>query len=344
MSYFRHPSARIEALESRRLLTADLSWGLTDLSGIGAFTPGGAATLKAYVRNFGDQNVTDTFAIQFKLADLGWRVDGHKTSFDAVDNVVLADVNIDTDIAVGSVGVQLTIPLTFPASLAPGRYGLLAKVDSTNVLLETREDNNTTFIDAGRNFAADGTLTVAGTPQNDSITVAQTAAGYKVSVNGYVEDLPAEKVTSLYVVGDAGDDVLIATGLVPNLRMDGQDGNDAVIGGDGNDTLIGGAHKDVLYGGLGNDRLNGNGGNDKLIGEAGSDRLYGYAGDDFLDGGSSSDRLEGGAGRDILFGQGGNDRFFTRDSEIDELYGASGTDQGLTDPDDILSSINIRLP
>ena len=335
--------ASIEPLEPRRLLTADLNFGLSELSGDGAFKAGGAAIVKTYVRNFGDQNVFQQFAIQFKLLDVGFRPNAEKSSFDDPSAAVLATVNIDDDIFIGSVGKQLNIPITFPSGLAPGRYALLAKLDSNDVLLETLESNNTKFIAAGRAFSTDGTLNVTGTTGNDSITVAQTAAGYSVNVNGYIENFTPTDVTSFYVTGDAGDDVLIATGVIPSLRMDGQDGDDALIGSDGNDTLIGGAHKDVLYGGLGNDRLNGNGGNDKLLGEAGSDRLYGYAGNDYLDGASSSDRLEGGAGRDTMFGQGGNDRFFARDGEIDELYGASGTDQGQSDVADILSSINIGV-
>ena len=333
----------VESLETRRLLTADLNFGSSTLTG-DVFKPGGSATLNAYVRNFGDLHVTAQFAVQFKYARVDFRADADNVSFDDPAAVVLSSVNVDDDIFIGSVGKQLRVPLTFPGDLAPGRYVLMGKLDSANALLETLESNNIKVFGAGRAFAGDGSLTIPGTPGDDSLSIAATATGHRVTVNGYVEDFTPDKVSSFYVAADAGDDLIVASGVVPNFRADGQDGNDKLVGSDGNDTLIGGAGKDTLFGGIGNDRLNGNGGHDRLFGESGSDRLYGYAGNDLLDGSSSSDRLEGGAGLDTMFGQGGNDRFFTRDGEIDELYGASGNDQGEVDVTDVRSSIDTVLP
>jgi len=52
--------------------------------------------------------------------------------------------------------------------------------------------------------------------------------------------------------------------------------------------------------------------------------VAGSGGNDVI--GSSNDRLAGGLGVDVIYGAGGNDRFFTVDSEIDQLCGGSGRD------------------
>jgi len=191
----------VESLETRRLLTADLNFGSSTLTG-DVFKPGGSATLNAYVRNFGDLHVTAQFAVQFKYARVDFRADADKVSFDDPAAVVLSTVNVDDDIFIGSVGKQLSFPLTFPGDLAPGRYVLMGKLDSANALLETLESNNIKVFGAGRAFAGDGSLTIPGTPGDDSLSIAATATGHRVTVNGYVEDFTPDKVSSFYVAAD----------------------------------------------------------------------------------------------------------------------------------------------
>jgi Ca2+-binding RTX toxin-like protein len=81
-----------------------------------------------------------------------------------------------------------------------------------------------------------------------------------------------------------GDDIVIAVGAGPGvaLRIDGGDGDDAIVGGEGHDTLIGGA---------GDDDVRGEGGDDVVRLGAGDD-VFGWDGDD------GSDRVDGGAGDD----------------------------------------------
>ena len=75
------------------------------------------------------------------------------------------------------------------------------------------------------------------------------------------------------------------------------------INGDaGDNTLIGGAGKDIMNGGYGNDVLWGRNGDDTLNGGDGNDELNGENGDDILNGGYGNDTLNGGAGNDILNG------------------------------------------
>jgi Ca2+-binding RTX toxin-like protein len=85
-----------------------------------------------------------------------------------------------------------------------------------------------------------------------------------------------------------------------------------IEGNDGNDHLIGGGGDDIIMGGAGDDQLKGCGGNDILLGGDGRDRLCGDRGLDILIGGDHKDRLNGGSGNDLLTGN-----LFDADSEDD---------------------------
>ncbi|HEY4232082.1 MAG TPA: G8 domain-containing protein, partial [Lacipirellulaceae bacterium] len=137
---------------------------------------------------------------------------------------------------------------------------------------------------------------------------------------------------SSYVLGGAGDDVLI--GGSGSDTIYGGDGNDTIYGGDGNDNLYGEGGSDVIYGGagddmllgdVGDDRLYGGDGNDTLYGGDGNDQLYGEGNNDFLNAGSGDDILSGGLGDDTLYGGDGNDTLYGGDG-IDQLYGEGNND------------------
>ncbi len=73
----------------------------------------------------------------------------------------------------------------------------------------------------------------------------------------------------------------------------------SMLDGDaGNNTLIGGVSRDLLRGGAGNDLLEGGGGADQLEGGTGNDVLHGGTGNDLLIGGPGADTLVGGLGDD----------------------------------------------
>lgn len=80
--------------------------------------------------------------------------------------------------------------------------------------------------------------------------------------------------------GDAGDDVLLGGGDADKVY--GGAGFDLVRGGLGNDTLDGGADDDLLYGEVGADLMYGRQGNDVLIGGDGNDTIYGSTGADLI--------------------------------------------------------------
>jgi len=86
------------------------------------------------------------------------------------------------------------------------------------------------------------------------------------------------------VRGEDGNDSINAGGLVIDVRLEGQIGNDTLVGGLGNDIIRGDHDEDDLDGGLGDD---------SLYGGAGNDILRDWQGDNRLDGqGSSGDVLD----------------------------------------------------
>jgi Ca2+-binding RTX toxin-like protein len=193
-------------------------------------------------------------------------------------------------------------------------------------------------LESRRLFAA-APVNIVGTAARDVIIVSTTTTTLTVRVNGVAQSHKLTDVSALTIACGGGDDIVVGTGATLGFYVDGGDGNDKIVGGDGADTVLGAAGKDQIYGAGGNDRLNGSGGNDKIFGETGLDRLYGGDGNDYLDGGPSADRFYPGAGQDTMLGQGGNDIFNAIDSTPDVIYGGSGIDTALSEPQDIRAAV-----
>ena len=83
-------------------------------------------------------------------------------------------------------------------------------------------------------------------------------------------------------MGDERDQIVISADVIQNAHLEGNGGDDLIVGGAGNDGLFGGTGEDHLIGGAGNDLL-----------EGGDD-------DDLLEGGAGADTIEGGAGVDQI--------------------------------------------
>ena len=173
-----------------------------------------------------------------------------------------------------------------------------------------------------------GLLEVCGDDQDNTILL--TPIGSDIFVSGDFLDTPLRfaqsEVTSIEVVGGAGNDTLIASGLAVDIVMRGEAGDDTLIGGRGDDTLSGGAGDDRLFGIAGADALNGGDGSDLLIGGSGADTLSGDGGDDILTGDLDNDTLSGGAGNDVLLGGLGNDALDGGAGQ-DTLVGGVGDDR-----------------
>jgi Ca2+-binding RTX toxin-like protein len=102
--------------------------------------------------------------------------------------------------------------------------------------------------------------------------------------------------------GSFSGDVMDASGFNQGgVSLEGEGGNDILLGGTRDDTLRGGSFTDDF---------------DNLFGLAGNDSLDGGGGNDFLDGGSGNDRLRGGFGESIGAGN----------IEFDTLFGGADAD------------------
>lgn len=125
------------------------------------------------------------------------------------------------------------------------------------------------------------------------------------------------------IEGDEGDDLIL--GLGGDDRLRGEEGNDLIRGGAGDDEIIGDEGGDTLYGGSGDDLIEGRRGNDVIRGGSGEDTLNGGLGGDDIVGGKGPDLLIGGFGRDVLVGGAGADRL-VGGAGADRLTGSVGSD------------------
>lgn len=160
---------------------------------------------------------------------------------------------------------------------------------------------------------AEGVLTVTGTDGNDMIWVFRDpdnklVVAETVRPETKPETPPTPTITKFALAdvkaivvnaGDGNDSVAMShrhprSVLAIPGKLNGGNGNDALLGGLGNDALLGGPGNDRLDGNLGNDTLHGGAGNDWLVGGRGDDKLFGDAGNDKLNGGLGKDVVDGG--------------------------------------------------
>lgn len=169
-------------------------------------------------------------------------------------------------------------------------------------------------------------LTIVGTPNADTISVAANLTHYIVTLNGDVSYTPVNSVSQIDIRGDAGDDTItVDYAILCPTSILGQGGNDTILAGSGNDTIYGGDGNDSVYGNAGDDSLHGNFGDDSLYGGVGLDSLMGGLGLDYLVGGANNDSLYGGDGQDTLYGNSGHD-YIEGKGKADEIHGGEGND------------------
>ena len=98
-------------------------------------------------------------------------------------------------------------------------------------------------------------------------------------------------------------------------RLVGTDGRDTISGGSGYDDIFGKGRQDRLFGDTGRDDVHGGDGRDRLQGGLGQDELYGQAGNDFVNAidGQVNDFVDCGEGENDVAGIDGF--FFGQDSD-----------------------------
>lgn len=178
-----------------------------------------------------------------------------------------------------------------------------------------------------RNFGSQGRVLIDGRRTGLAFDIdAETPVFGQLGAGGDIVRLTGSDTNSPGVsplgLGDGGDYFEDRRQLSTALSINGNGGNDVIIGS---------AQNDRLNGGRGNDRLQGNGGNDLLAGDRDEDHLLGNGGDDQLRGGDGNDVLQGGRGNDTLIGGAGDDVLLGELGD-DFLTGGAGRDQFIVRP------------
>jgi len=135
------------------------------------------------------------------------------------------------------------------------------------------------------------TLVVSGGRGDDAITLRINAADRtKLSVEipsspSSGGDFSLDRFESIEVSGGTGDDVINideTNGVFTNTKkttLDGEDGNDIIVGGSGPERLVGAGGDDTIFAGRDAVTVSGGAGNDTLLSSASAERLDGGAGD-----------------------------------------------------------------
>ncbi|GEM_PF-1812499 len=158
-----------------------------------------------------------------------------------------------------------------------------------------------------------------GTDSDDSITAVIQSDG-QVALAHAAEADTASDAEKLYLGGLAGNDSIVVSVQFGAVALPVW-----IEGDQGNDSMVGGPEADLLYGGEGDDSIDGGGGDDTLLGGDGNDSLSGIDGNDLVLAGWGDDTVDGGLGADVIFGWVGNDLVLAGDGS-DSVVGGDGDD------------------
>jgi Ca2+-binding RTX toxin-like protein len=202
------------------------------------------------------------------------------------------------------------------------------------------------------NQGLDGSsLIIQGSPNNDDIRISRGGSAWIISsaipifAGEGCETPPSNpsamvcpdsgKMPLIVVTGGNGNDAIVVDGSVPGgakVRINGNAGDDNLVGGNGDDVLEAGEN----YNGPdnGRDRLEGNGGSDVLYSDPGGDMLLGGNGNDLLVNSVATCQghtYDGGAGEDTVSYARSNDN-------LRVSLGGSGGPAGCGNDDRVLGS------
>lgn len=160
--------------------------------------------------------------------------------------------------------------------------------------LNSGTGNNTLMGGAGSDTldaaTSGGGNTLFGGDGNDLI---RGGTGFD-QVNGNVGDdtIISHSLTGDWLLGGQGQDSIDASVTHSNNIINGNLGNDTLLGGSGNDTLRGGQGDDVIHVGSGNAWISGDLGNNTIFGGQGTDTFHAGAGHDVINGWHSGDHVQ----------------------------------------------------
>jgi hypothetical protein len=211
------------------------------------------------------------------------------------------DWNGDNTVDETIVGLQsgITVPHAFPTL---GTHNVGVKVTGSNSIYSataTKSVNAVNLLQFGND------LYIVGTPLVDSIVLQPTnvPGQLRLTYNGVVSG-PYTPTGTIYVDLLDGNDYF----AMQQVNIPGN-----INGNAGNDVILGGGAADIIRGGTGNDQIQGLGGNDILKGEDGNDAVAGGIGNDLMLGGLGDDRLSDSTGRNLAIGGKGTDQLQVTD-------------------------------
>ena len=213
--------------------------------------------------------------------------------------------------------LSATVTETFP-----GYFEVNGDETDDAIVIVVDQEQQSVSLD-GNTYSGVSFLTVFGNGGNDKIDVS-AAAGPGGSIGASVEGGDGDDELALNingaVRGDGGNDTLRLSDSFQG-EVYGDDGDDRIcVRGESVDAQI--------FGGEGNDLI------DAIQNQYGV-VIRGGGGDDTVYGSQHDDQIYGDDGVDILYGLGGNDTFYSRDAEMDHIFGGGGTDFAYVDDFDV---------
>jgi Ca2+-binding RTX toxin-like protein len=209
--------------------------------------------------------------------------------------------------------------------LSPGTVRVTVNGASDPTLGTVQASTVTSLVIVGSD--TDNIIDVSGVTAADfSFFDAGTGLGLQISVDGDDGNdtiIGSADLGGTLLGGDGADTI---TGASGNDVINAGNGADSVISGDGNDTVLGGDGNDIIDAGTGDDSIDAGDGNDSVVAGDGLDSVVGGDGADTIDGGAGNDAINGMSGLDSLLGGDGDDTLLGGADE-DVIAGDAGNDR-----------------
>ena len=209
--------------------------------------------------------------------------------------------------------------------LAPGNVRITVNGSTDPTLGTVQASAVTSLVIVGSD--TENTIDLSGVTAADfSFIDVDTGLGLQISVDGDDGNdviIGSADLGGTLLGGDGADTI---TGSTVGDVINAGDGADSVDAGDGNDTIFGGDGADIIDSGIGDDSIDAGDGNDSVIAGDGLDSINGGDGADTLDGGLGNDDINGMSGFDSLIGGDGDDTL-RGGADADVVAGDAGNDR-----------------
>jgi Ca2+-binding RTX toxin-like protein len=202
-------------------------------------------------------------------------------------------------------------------------------------------------------YVTSAMLYVWADPGGGTVFIESIAGGTRVRGAGRTTDLLTDHDSVYFFGSDVRDQLFLSTAADKNIYVHAGDGEDELWattagrganldGEGGNDRIVGSRFADYIDGGSGNDDINAESGDDQIRGQADQDTIVAGYGHDTVDGGAGNDQITGGVeSEDGMIGDGYVDtvRFDSATTGISLRLGTSSNADGSGGTDYIASNV-----